>query len=96
MKCMKTEVYSWRVSADLKSGLEQEAHRRSISLAALLDLAAREWLKNGGANLDDDAEQARLQEAASECVGAFAGGDPQRSKKARETVRQSLRRKNGR
>ena len=96
MKCMKTEVYSWRVSADLKSGLEQEAHRRSISLAALLDLAAREWLKKGGANLDDDAEQARLHQAASECVGTFAGGDPQRSEKARETVRQTVRRKNAR
>ena len=94
MKRIKTEVYSWRVSADLKSGLEQEAHRRSISLAALLDLAARDWLKKGGAELEDDAEQVRLQKAASECLGAFAGGDPQRSEKARQTVRQRLRRKN--
>ena len=79
MKCMKTEVYSWRVSADLKSGLEHEAHRRSISLASLLDLAARDWLKKGGAELEDDAEQVRLHQAVSECLGAFAGGDPKRN-----------------
>ena len=41
---MKTEVYSWRVSADLKTGLEREARRRKISLSAALDLAAQEWL----------------------------------------------------
>ena len=93
---MKTEVYSWRVSADLKSGLEQEAHRRKISLSALLDLAARDWLKKGGSELEDDEEQVRLQKAALECLGAFAGGDPQRSKNARETVRERLRRQYGR
>ena len=94
MKCMKTEVYSWRVSAELKMGLEQEAHRRKICLAALLDLAARDWLKKGGSELEDDDEQVRLHKAASECLGAFAGGDPQRSKKAREAVLQRLRRRN--
>ena len=42
---MKTEVYSWRVSSDLKPDLEREAHSRKASLASLLDTAAREWLK---------------------------------------------------
>ena len=42
---MKTEVYSWRVATDIKTGLEREARRRRISLAAVLDLAAEEWLK---------------------------------------------------
>jgi len=35
---MKTEVYSWRVAADLKTGLMREAHRRKTSLSAVLDL----------------------------------------------------------
>jgi hypothetical protein len=41
---MKTEVYSWRVSPDIKTGLEREARRRKMSVSAVLDLAAREWL----------------------------------------------------
>ena len=49
---MKSEVYSWRVSTELKSGLEREARRRKISVSAVLDLAAREWLKTGGADID--------------------------------------------
>ena len=53
---MKTEVYSWRVSTDLKTGLEREARRRKISLAKALDLAAEEWLKKSGAD-DDDASK---------------------------------------
>jgi hypothetical protein len=41
---MKTEVYSWRVSRELKSGLEREARRRKLSLSAVLDLAVLEGL----------------------------------------------------
>jgi hypothetical protein len=88
---MKTEVYSWRVSTDLKSGLEREARRRKISLSALLDLAAREWLKKSGAEIQaDEEEQLRLHNAASKCFGILAGGDAYRSEKAREAVRQHL------
>jgi len=42
---MKSEIYSWRVSTDIKTNLEREARRRGMSLAAVLDLAAEEWLK---------------------------------------------------
>jgi hypothetical protein len=90
---MKTEVYSWRVSADLKTGLEREAHRRKISLSAVLDLAARDWLNNGGSESEAEEEQLRLQNAALECFGAFAGADAHRSENARQTVRQRLRRR---
>ncbi|HWD98530.1 MAG TPA: hypothetical protein VG345_05825 [Bryobacteraceae bacterium] len=38
---MKTEVYSWRVSSDIKTALDREARRRKISVSAALDLAAR-------------------------------------------------------
>ena len=54
---MKTEVYSWRVSADLKTDLEREARRRNISLSAALDLAAQEWLAKHNGDEDDDARQ---------------------------------------
>jgi hypothetical protein len=93
---MKTEVYSWRVSTDVKTGLEREARRRNMSVSAVLDLAAREWLKKGGADTDADQEQTRLQEVARKCFGAFEGGNIDRSENARGEVRQRLRRRYGR
>jgi len=72
---MKTEVYSWRVATELKTGIEREARRRKISLLAALDLAAEEWLKNHATDKDDDREQRRLHEAASKAIGTIAGGD---------------------
>jgi hypothetical protein len=84
---MKTEVYSWRVSSDLKTGLMREARRRRTSLSAVLDLAARAWLKKNGAGNESDEEQRRLREAASTCFGAFASGDARRSENAVQAVR---------
>ena len=89
---MKSEVYSWRVSTDLKTGLEREARQRKISIAAVLDLAARDWLNKGGAEMEGDEAQARRQKAASKCFGALASGNAHRSENARQTVRQRLRR----
>ena len=88
---MKAEVYSWRVSTDLKTGLEREARRRKLSVSAVLDLAAREWLKNAAAGNEDEEEQRRLHQSASKLLGAFAGGDAHRSENVRRTVRQRLR-----
>ena len=93
---MKNEVYSWRVSTDLKTGLEREARRRKISLSAVLDLAARDWLNKGGADMESDEEQLRLQKAAAKCLGSLASGDAHRSENARQAVRQRLRRRHGR
>jgi hypothetical protein len=93
---MKNEVYSWRVSTDLKTGLEREARRRKLSLSAVLDLAARDWLNKGSAEIDGDEEQLRLRKAASECFGAVASGHAHRSENARQAVRQRLRRRHDR
>jgi hypothetical protein len=93
---MKSEVYSWRVSTDLKTGLEREAHRRKLSLAAVLDLAARDWLNKGGAEIEGDEEQLRLRKAASKCFGTVASGNAHRSETARQAVRQRLRRRHDR
>jgi hypothetical protein len=94
---MKTEVYSWRVSSDLKTDLEHEARRRKISMSAALDLAARHWLNRNAAGAgDDEREQQRLQKAASKWLGALAGGDPLRAETASRTVKQRLRQRYGR
>jgi hypothetical protein len=90
---MKTEVYSWRVAADLKSSLEREARRRKISLSAALDLAAQEWLRKRGEEESDAERQRELQHAAARRFGAFAGGDSRRAESVRESVRKRLRRK---
>ena len=93
---MKTEVYSWRVSPDIKTSLEREARRRKISVSAALDLAAREWLLKTSVTNEDDEGQYRLKKAASRWLGALASGDTQRSEKVSRTVRQRLRRAYGR
>ena len=90
---MKTEVYSWRVSTDLKTSLEREARRRNTPVSALLDMAVRELLDKRGVDSGDDEEQQRLQSAALACTGAFAGKDPNRSANARQILRQRLRKK---
>jgi len=93
---MKSEVYSWRVSADLKTGLEREARRRKVSVSVVLDLAARDWLDRGGAKIEGDEKQPRLHKAASKCFGVLASGDAHRSENAGQAVRQRLRRRNDR
>ena len=92
---MKTEVYSWRVSTELKTGLEREARRRKISLAAALDLAAQQWLQKNSKQDDDAAEQRRIHAAAAKAIGAIEGhsGD---AENAREIVRQRIRQRHGR
>jgi hypothetical protein len=93
---MKTEVYSWRVSRDIKTSLERAARQRKVSLSRLLDMAAQEWLKNSGSEGDDDEMQRRLHKSALECFGSMASGDIRRSETASATVRQRLRRRYGR
>jgi len=93
---MKTEVYSWRLSPDLKTGLEREARRLNISLSAVLELASMDWLKKIAAANDSNDEQQGLHEAASKCLGTIESGDPLRSEKARLTVRERLARRHAR
>jgi len=93
---MRTEIYSWRVSTELKTALEREARRRKISLAKVLDMAAEEWLKKGGAGKDDDREQKRLHEAASKSFGVIKGGGPYLAENVRQVVQERLRRRYGR
>jgi|GEM_PF-657770 len=91
MKCMDTEVYSWRVSRELKSELERQARIRQTSLAAVLNLAVRDWLKQSAVTVGEVEEQRRLHEAAMKCVGTIAGGNPRRAETARETIRERIK-----
>lgn len=93
---METEVYSWRVSTDVKTSLEREARRRKISVAAALDAAAREWLRKSDMANAGDEEQSRLHGAASKWLGTLASGNAQRSETASKSVRGRLQRRYGR
>ena len=93
---MKTEVYSWRVSPDLKTALEREARRRKISLSAVLDLATQELLVKSSAENDNEEEQRRLQQAAAKYFGIFTSGKSRRSASVGPAMRQRLRRRYGR
>ena len=91
---MKTEVYSWRLSADRKAALEEEARREGTSLSALLDRVTTDWLshrRNGHSN--DDAEQAAIRKRALAAIGSIHGGDPTRAERASELVRELIARK---
>ncbi|MGO9259302.1 MAG: hypothetical protein ACLQU1_23760 [Bryobacteraceae bacterium] len=87
---MKTEVYSWRLSSELKSDLEREARLRGKPIASILEAAAREWLKRGGASDGDEDEQRRLHAVAAACIGAFAGDNPRRAETAARTIKKRL------
>jgi hypothetical protein len=93
---MKTEVYSWRLSNELKSDLEREARLRKISVSSVLDSAVRDWLKKSGTESGEDKEQQRLHTAAKACFGTFRGREPRRAENARKLIQQRLRERYGR
>ena len=91
---MKTEVYSWRVSAARKAELESEARREGRSLAALLDQITADWLQER--RKGDEAEQAAIRRRAASAIGSIRGNDPTRSERASELVKEILRKRYGR
>ena len=93
---MRTHVYSWRLPGELKSDLERAARLRKATVSAILDAAVRDWLKRSAPDAGEDAEQDRLHAAAASCLGAFAGGDPHRSERARGAIRERLAKRHAR
>jgi predicted DNA-binding protein len=94
----KTEVYSWRLSPDMKHALEEAARRNHKTVAKLLNHIVEQWLREIHA-ADQDAEeteQRRLHAAAATALGSIQGGDPDRSERARAELRARLARKHGR
>lgn len=108
MYYMETEVYSWRLSSDLKMALEEAARVQSKSLEELLEQIARDWLaqtKNQNADKEDEDKkededeeelQRRLHSSAMRFIGTLNGGNPNRSENARSEVRARIARRHGR
>jgi hypothetical protein len=94
----KSEVYSWRVSPDVKQALEQAARERKVSVARILDEIVREGLARLRRNRDRDEREAeeRFRLAASPSIGSIAGCDPKRASRARDRIRARLHRRRGR
>jgi hypothetical protein len=91
---MKTEVYSWRVSAERKAELESQARREGTSLSALLDRITADWLtEHHNGHADDEAEQTAIRKRAAAAIGSIRSDDPTRSARAGELVREIIARK---
>lgn len=89
---MRTEVYSWRLSGDLKSDLEREARFRKVPVSAVLETAVRDWLKKSDSDLTEEHAQRRLHSAAANCFGVVEGGNPRRAERVRAALRERLKR----
>jgi hypothetical protein len=87
---MRTEVYSWRLSRELKSELEQAARLKKVSASAILEMAVRDWLQKVRTDTDDDQVQRDLQAEAANCLGSLAGDNPRRAETARDAIRKRL------
>ena len=87
----KSEVYTWRVSAETKASLEAAARRTNRSVARLLDELVAERLDASGqmGSAAMDHQQRRHLEAAR-FAGAFSGHDRCRGEMARARVRARL------
>ncbi|MFZ3329492.1 MAG: hypothetical protein WA197_02580 [Candidatus Acidiferrales bacterium] len=90
---MKEEVYSWRLSGELKSDLEREARLRRMPVSSVLDLAVRDWLKKSGADVAGDEVQRALHAGAERCLGVIASGNSRRAETARKSVRDRIQRR---
>lgn len=91
---MKTEVYSWRVSAARKAELESEARRDKTSVANLLEKITADWLEERHhARNGDETEQAALRRRVMATVGTIHSGDPTLATRARELIRERIARK---
>jgi|ERR1019366_3939483 hypothetical protein len=91
---MKTEVYSWRVSAARKTDLKSEARREGTSMAELLERITADWLQQRRTSRNgEEAEQAALRRRVMATVGTIRGGDPSLATRAREVVRERIARK---
>ena len=94
---MKTAVYSWRLSDELKSDLEREARLRKLPVSVILEDAARDWLRRANSSTESDEErQRRLHEASERCFGVVETTYPGSSERVREIVRERVRRRIGR
>jgi hypothetical protein len=91
---MKSEVYSWRLSAELKADLQRHAHEEKVSLSELLERISQDWLAKR--RLEDEAEQARIWARVEKVIGKISGNDPYRSENVSKLVEEQIAKKYGR
>lgn len=91
----KTEVYTWRVSSEMKASLEEAARSSNRSVASLLDEIVAERL-DGTGQTSEAENQRRLHARAARFMGCIAGDDARRSERVRELVRARLKRRHSR
>jgi hypothetical protein len=93
---MKTNIYSLRMSSDIRRDLEREARRRKVKVSQVIHTALREWLTQNQRDFTGDEEQKRLHAVAERMIGVSRGKDPNRSANVSKTMRESLGRRYGR
>jgi hypothetical protein len=87
----KSEVYSWRVTTDLKAALEDAAREERTSVGELLGRMARQWLRDRAARASEsETVQRRTRASAERFVGSLAGGNPRRAEGVRRELRERL------
>jgi hypothetical protein len=92
---MKTEVYSWRLSAHLKSQLQEAARAEQKSMSDLLEEIVKSWLHYARGQSDAEEErQRRVREAVMKCAGTIEGS-PDLAENARSEVRARIARRHG-
>lgn len=89
----KSEVYSWRLSSQMKRLLERAARREKQNISTLLEKIVTTALRNGviAGEEEEFARQARLHAAALATIGRLNSGRRDRSTRVRELVRRKLR-----
>jgi hypothetical protein len=81
----------YNISAQKKAELESEARRAGTSLAQLLELITADWLQEQRkARNGDEQEQAAIRRWVMAAVGTIRGGDPTRSQRASDLVREDF------
>jgi len=94
-KLSKSEVYSWRLTRELKIQLEAAARDEKTSIGTVLDRVVREWLAKRTFSEEDDAEQQRrLRERAMKAGGTVSIGlGPYTNARVREVMGEQLEKK---
>jgi len=97
-KPSKSEVYSWRLSAELKTQLEAAARDEKTSIGAVLERVIREWLNARKSSAEEDAaDQDRRRAALMACAGTYRGdGSSATNERVREVMGEYLEAKYGR
>ncbi len=86
----KSEVYTWRVSPEVKGGLEEIARRERRSVSQVLDEIVTEHLQADAQESSAEGDQQRrLHNRAARFAGRLSG-DPDRAANARGRVRTRL------